>query len=637
MKVYLICLLLAPLMGALVNAFRWSNEKIKPAACVGVTSCLISFFVSVYVFFLLVSAPENSVTVVLFNWLIVDSFHASFSFLLDSLSVLMLLVITGVGSLIHIFSIYYMSEDKRPAKYFSYLNLFIFSMMILVLAEDLFLMFIGWEAVGLCSYLLIGFWFTDRQKAAAGMKAFIFNRIGDMGFLIGLFLLLISFHSLNVTYLKEIVSDFPEELNSIKWACLFLFLGATGKSAQIPLYLWLPSAMAGPTPVSALIHAATMVTAGVFLIVRLDFLFVMAPLVLTLISYVGALTAFVAAVIACLQSDIKKVLAYSTVSQLGYMFVAVGLKAFVPAIFHLVTHAFFKALLFLSAGSIIHALHGEQNIHRMGGLRKILPWTWFSFLFGFLALIGIPPFSGFFSKDEILWQSITQSSFLIFAIAFGTALLTVFYMTRVFVLTFYGKPRVESHNRVTEGSFCALFPLIVLAFLSLTGGVLGVPHVMGEILPVHLPHFLENYLKPVLNLQNDSMVHHTWVSEVVFMIVSTLCMALMGFCTFWIYLKKQKVLLDFKNKNWRIFDFINQAFFLDSFCYRRIVQPVLRFSHGLKEEVDLKLIQGGIVLLQKWLLILRELFENLQNRKIQNYATYMILGLIIFIVSVLKG
>ena len=364
-------LLLAPLLGCFLNGLRWQTKDIKTASFIGIAGCFISFASAVFLWGLLSRYSEPSLTVSFFDWLDLPNFKVSFSFLVDPLSALMILVITGVGLLIHIFSVYYMSHDERPAKYFSFLNLFIFSMLILVLADNLFLMFLGWEGVGLCSYLLIGFWFTDKQKAAAGMKAFVVNRIGDIGFLLGMFLLFQQFSSLHFGVLSELVTE--GNLGSIKWACFFLFMGAVGKSAQIPLYIWLPSAMAGPTPVSALIHAATMVTAGVYLIVRMSFLFVLAPEVLTLISWTGAITAFIAALIACAQSDIKKVLAYSTVSQLGYMFVAAGLGAFTASIFHLLTHAFFKALLFLAAGAIIHSLKGEQNIYRMGGLKKYLP------------------------------------------------------------------------------------------------------------------------------------------------------------------------------------------------------------------------------------------------------------------------
>ncbi len=623
-------LLSTPLLGGFLNGLRWRDKNVKVASFIGVASCFISFVSAVSLWCLLSRYSESSVTVSFFNWLDLSSFKVSFSFLVDPLSVVMILVITGVGLLIHVFSVYYMSHDARPAKYFSYLNLFVFSMLTLVLADNLFLMFLGWEGVGLCSYLLIGFWFTDKQKAAAGMKAFVVNRIGDVGFLIGMFLLFQQFSSLEFGVLSKLAGE--NDLGSVKWACFFLFMGAIGKSAQIPLYIWLPSAMAGPTPVSALIHAATMVTAGIYLIVRMNFLFVLAPEVLTLISWTGAVTAFIAALIACAQSDIKKVLAYSTVSQLGYMFVAAGLGAFTASVFHLLTHAFFKALLFLAAGAVIHSLNGEQNIYRMGGLRRHLPVTWICFSMGFLALIGMPPFSGFFSKDEILWSAFASGKWGIFSLASLTAFITAFYMGRLYMLVFHGKSRLKAGLKPHDGGFFSNFPLIALALLSLFGGLLGLPHLISEYLPMHPPHLIEKYLKPVVAHTAFTGSH---LAEGVLMIGSSALILLLILMCSWFYLNKEKWLNSLKKSNLGLFNILEEALKVDSFCHSKIVKPVLSISHDLWQGMDVKVVQGFIVLIQKWLLSLKELFESWQNGKMQDYTLFMVFGLIVCILTVL--
>ncbi len=632
-------LLLAPLIGAILNGLRWRRENIKPAVFIGAGACFLSFLSAIGLFFCLkkTSSDLPYITVSFFKWLNVDFLKVSFAFLIDPVSMLMLLIITGVGFLIHIFSAYYMSSDRRPAKYFSYLNLFLFSMMILVLGDNLFLMFLGWEGVGLCSYLLIGFWFKDLKKASAGMKAFIVNRIGDMGFLLGMFILFQQFLTLNFNDLSKALSTALStgamDLTSIKWAGFFLFMGAVGKSAQLPLYIWLPSAMAGPTPVSALIHAATMVTAGVYLIVRMDFLFIEAGEVLTLICWTGGVTAFLTALIASAQSDIKKVLAYSTISQLGYMFVALGLTAFTTGLFHLMTHAFFKALLFLSAGALIHALKGEQNIYRMGGLKKPLPLTYISFMVGFLALIGLPPFSGFFSKDEILWSAFSSGHFGVFALSLLTALLTAFYMTRLMVLVFYGKSFKESHSlKYEEKGFSFRFPLIILAVLSLFGGLLGIPHLIGEHLPVHIPHLLEMYLKPVVF---QTPFKGSLTIEFLLMAGSTLLILLVVGITRWLYLSKTKWLEVLKQKNQAVFKFFESELKVAPFCHSRIVQPVLNISHELWQGGDEKLLKGLILLLQKGVISLKTLFESLQKGHTQNYILFMVLGLLVCILATL--
>ena len=421
--------------------------------------------------------------------------------MVDRLSVLMLLIITGIGFLIHVYSIGYMHDDKAYHRFFAYLNLFIFFMQFLVLGANYLITFIGWEGVGLCSYLLIGFWYKNQEYNNAAKKAFIMNRIGDLGFLIGLFWIMATFHTLNYVeisaYIKNHSLDaikFPLDLTVVGFITILLFIGATGKSAQLPLYTWLPDAMAGPTPVSALIHAATMVTAGIFLIVRSHALFHLAPMTLDIIMYVGVITSLFAATIGLAQNDIKKVLAYSTVSQLGLMFVALGAGAYSTAMFHLTTHAFFKALLFLGAGSVIHAMSGEQDIRNMGGLRKKLPFTFWTFLIATIAISGIPPFAGFFSKDEILAKSFEKSP-MVWGIAAFSSVITAIYMFRLFYLTFYGKFRGthEQEHHLHESPATMTTPLIVLAVLSAIGGFMGMPEIFG------MPHKLEEYLAPVLS------------------------------------------------------------------------------------------------------------------------------------------
>ena len=622
-------LLLAPLGGALINGSRWESKNVRQAFLTAGLACFLSFICAVFLFVLVQTQPVTFVS--FFEWITLFDFKINVSFLIDSLSVFMLLLITGVGFLIHVFSAYYMSHDKSPAKYFAYLNLFIFCMINLVLADNLLLMFLGWEGVGLCSYLLIGFWFNKPAKALAGMKAFIVNRIGDMGFVVGLLLLFQQFSTLEFAILSDKVVEGGVNLNLISWACLFLFIGVVGKSAQIPLYMWLPSAMAGPTPVSALIHAATMVTAGVYLMARLSFLFTLSPVVMSFIAWVGGLTALLAALIATAQSDIKKVLAYSTVSQLGYMVLACGVGAFSAGLFHLLTHGFFKALLFLCAGAIIHALHGEQNIHRMGGLKKHLPWTHLCFMAGFLALIGVPPLAGFFSKDEILWSVFASGQGGLWAIAFFTAGLTAFYMTRLFILVFHGKS-FKLSMKPQEGGFLCKFPLGVLALLSLLGGFLGIPHVISAWFPGHPPHLIADFLKAVVV---SNSFKGSYLTEVILM-VSSVSLAFFVFgATCWFYLKKGHILLKIKQKNQALVGFMEEAFKIDAFCYKKIVQPVLNLSHTLWQDIEEGFIQAIILWIQKGLLSLKQIFKSLQSGQMQSYILFMVLGVVLSLLAIL--
>jgi NADH-quinone oxidoreductase subunit L len=501
-----------PLAGFLVNGtLALARPQAKGAvSLVGPGVLLGAFAVSLGVTLELLRHPPHEPHVLRFwTWLPAGTLQVDFAFQVDQLAAVMLLVVTGVGSLIHIFSVGYMREDPGYARYFAYLNLFVVFMLVLVLGASFPVMFIGWEGVGLCSYLLIGFWFSEKANADAGKKAFIMNRIGDFGFLIAMFFVYRSFGTLDFA---QVMARAPTTLEvggaAVTAITLFLFLGCTGKSAQIPLYTWLPDAMAGPTPVSALIHAATMVTAGVYLVARTNVLFAMAPLSSTVVAGIGALTALFAATIGLKQYDIKKVLAYSTVSQLGYMFLGVGTGVYVSGVFHLVTHAFFKALLFLGSGSVIHAMHhayhathsreDAQDMRNMGGLRRYMPVTFWLMLIATLAIAGIPPFSGFFSKDEILAAAFARGAgtpvyYLFYAMGLVAALLTAFYMARLMAMTFLGENRTGERERghLHEAPWIMTGPLLVLGVLSAVGGVLNLPAFAGG------SHALEHWLEPV--------------------------------------------------------------------------------------------------------------------------------------------
>jgi NADH-quinone oxidoreductase subunit L len=467
-------LLLAPFLGFLFNVFLGKNAGKSIVGIVGTLSVAISFAATLYLF---ASAGQEPIVIDLFDWISVQSFDINFGFLIDPLSLIWLLFVTGIGSLIHLYSISYMHDDEKMHSFFAYLNLFIFFMITLVIGSNLLVMFIGWEGVGLCSYLLIGFWYKNQDYNDAAKKAFIMNRIGDLGFLIGIFIVGTMFNTLDFTTLKTAITS-AADINDL-WiaiAALALFIGATGKSAQLPLYTWLPDAMAGPTPVSALIHAATMVTAGIFMLTRLNFLFDMAPSVQNIIAIVGATTALVAATIALVQNDIKKVLAYSTVSQLGLMFLALGLGAYEVAVFHVITHAFFKACLFLGSGSVIHGLHGEQDMRKMGGLKKAMPITFWTMLIASLAISGIFPLAGFWSKDEILMTAFHASPTL-WVVGSVASIMTAFYMFRLIYLTFFNSFRGtdEQKHHLHESPSLITVPLIILAILSFFGGIISLP------------------------------------------------------------------------------------------------------------------------------------------------------------------
>ena len=482
---------LLPLIGFLINGLGRNFLSKTLVSIVGCGVLLASFAVSLYLF--LNVKAGNQATVTLFDFINVNGLNIPFEFQVDALSSLFLLIINGVGFLIHLYSTAYMHEESNAhfARYFAYLNLFVFSMLLLVLGGNYVIMFIGWEGVGLCSYLLIGYWFKNTDYNNAAKKAFIMNRIGDLGFLLAVFWMIQQFGS---TSFGEVFSKAEgTSVAVLTGITLLLFVGATGKSAQIPLYTWLPDAMAGPTPVSALIHAATMVTAGIYMIARSNVLYTLAPVSQTVVAVIGLATAILAATIAIKQNDIKKVLAYSTVSQLGYMFLGLGVGAYTGAVFHVMTHAFFKALLFLGAGSVIHAMHHEQDIRNMGGLKKKLPITHLTFLLGCIAIAGIPPFSGFFSKDEIL-AAAYEASPVYWVIGVAGAMMTAFYMFRLYASTFLGTFRgtQEQEHHLHESPSAMTIPLIVLAILAVVGGLVGIPKVFAEN-----AHSLEHFLAPI--------------------------------------------------------------------------------------------------------------------------------------------
>jgi NADH-quinone oxidoreductase subunit L len=505
-------LLLAPFLGFLFNVFLGKKAGKSIVGTVGTLSVAVSFAVTLYLFGYNQVNPEP-VVINLFDWISIERFDVSFGFLIDQLSLIWLLFVTGIGSLIHLYSISYMHDDEKMHSFFAYLNLFIFFMITLVIGSNLLMMFIGWEGVGLCSYLLIGFWYKNQDFNDAAKKAFIMNRIGDLGFLVGIFIVGSLFNTLDFTTLKTTITT-ASDINDfwIAASALALFIGASGKSAQIPLYTWLPDAMAGPTPVSALIHAATMVTAGIFMITRLNFLFDMAPSVQNIIAIVGAITALVAATIALVQNDIKKVLAYSTVSQLGLMFLALGLGAYEIAVFHVITHAFFKACLFLGSGSVIHGLHGEQDMRKMGGLKKAMPITFITMLTAALAISGIFPLAGFWSKDEILMTAFHENKAL-WVIGSIASIMTAFYMFRLIYLTFFNSFRgtEEQKHHLHESPSLITLPLIILAILSFFGGIIS--------LPGH--SWLNEYLSPLFSKAAHE-AHTLGTTEYILMAIATI-------------------------------------------------------------------------------------------------------------------
>ena len=500
-----LALLLSPFVGFLFNVFFGKKVSRAVSGVVGTLTVVVSFLLSIC-FFAQLNQNGKPFEISLFDWIQVSNFKLEFGILLDQLSLLWLLFVTGIGSLIHLYSISYMHDDENSHKFFAYLNLFVFFMITLVIGSNLLVMFIGWEGVGLCSYLLIGFWYKNQSYNDAAKKAFIMNRVGDLGFLIGMFIIAALFSTLNYSELRQAISLGDSNSIMLGVAAFCLFIGACGKSAQFPLYTWLPDAMAGPTPVSALIHAATMVTAGIFMVTRMNFLFDLTPDVQNIIAIVGAITALVAASIGLLQNDIKKVLAYSTVSQLGLMFLALGLGAYTVAVFHVITHAFFKACLFLGSGSVIHGLHGEQDMRKMGGLRKAMPITFWTMMISTLAIAGIFPFAGFWSKDEILMVAFEHNKVL-WVVASIASIMTAFYMFRLMYLTFFKEFRGtdEQKHHLHESPSLMTIPLVILAILAAIGGAINLP---GST-------WLNHFLEPILSGKHEA--HHLGMQEYMLM------------------------------------------------------------------------------------------------------------------------
>lgn len=644
MAQYVYLTVLFPLIGFIINGLfgrKIKNEKV--IGTIGSSMVFLSFavFLAIFIEMLKLPSTERKFIVDIYNWITISNFNVTISFSIDPLSVLMSLVVTGVGSLIHVYSIGYMHGDKGFWRFFAYLNLFIFMMLNLVLANNMVLMFLGWEGVGLCSYLLIGFWydrkFENSTVASASKKAFIVNRIGDFGFLIAIFTIYLFFNTLNINeiVLKAQVIELPTFV--FTFIGLFLLLGATGKSAQIPLYVWLPDAMAGPTPVSALIHAATMVTAGVYMIARLSIIFVQSPVAMAAVAIVGALTAIFAASIGLVQNDIKKVLAYSTISQLGYMFLALGVGAFSSAIFHVMTHAFFKALLFLGAGSVIHAMHEQQNIKHYGGLKKYLPVTYKTFLIATLAIAGIPGLSGFFSKDEILWYTYNNSS-LLWLIGIVTAFMTAFYMTRLLSLTFYGNERFDkSHIHPHESPKVMTVPLIILAILSVIGGYVGMPPVMvGET-----GNLLEHWLHPVFKasiIRYGQDVHGSHLEEFILILLSSIIAIAGIYYAYKIYIiDNQKLVKYFKEKYHNFYMLLVDKYRVDEAYEKLFVKSTYEVSDKLLYKfTDVKIIDGMINGVAKIIAKFAEIFRKIQTGEAQIYALVMLIGIILSLLFIIN-
>jgi NADH-quinone oxidoreductase subunit L len=644
-------IVLFPLLGFLfLGLFGWRLKNEKLVGIIGSGTVGLSFaFAAILFFQMLGQQPEERTHIVqLFTWIstltgTASSFSVSVAYQVDQLSILMTLIVTGVGFLIHVYSIGYMHGDAGFSRFFTYMNLFIFLMLNLVLADNFLLMFLGWEGVGLCSYLLIGFWF-DRKfdtggykpgtatTSYAAKKAFIVNRIGDFGFLLGMFLIFMHFGSLNFETVFGRATVLSVGDKTVVWITLLLFLGATGKSAQIPLYVWLPDAMAGPTPVSALIHAATMVTAGVYMVARCSILYALAPTTMEVVAIIGAVTAVMAATIGLVQNDIKKVLAYSTVSQLGYMFLAMGVAAFAAGIFHVLTHAFFKALLFLGSGAVIHAMHDEQDIQKMGGLKQHLPTTYKTFLVAAIAISGIPPFSGFFSKDEILWRAFSSEygSVVLWALGVLGAGLTAFYMFRLVSLTFDGEPRYGHDIHPHEAPKTMTVPLVILAFLSIVGGFVGIPEsLLGG-------NAIEQWLEPIFAPANDKLSlipHAVDVSEYLLMALSVAIAAGGIYLARVVYLRRQELAEQWKARFPKIYATLFNKYYVDEVYDAVVVTPTVKVSESiLWKGVDVSVIDGLVNGSAKLVASVAQGIRRVQTGVAQQYATIFVGGILAILI-----
>jgi NADH-quinone oxidoreductase subunit L len=625
-----------PLAAVLLNLVVGDRLGKRGTTVLACGSVIAAFVFALRAVLHLAGLPEAERHVVEFawKWMSVGDFSADVSFLLDPLSAVMILVVTGVGSLIHVYATGYMSHDPSYRRFFLYLNLFMFAMLTLVLADNYLLMFVGWEGVGLCSYLLIGFWYERPSAAEAGKKAFIVNRIGDFGFMLGAFMLIAATGSLNF---DRVFAAAPHAFvaggAAITLATLLMFLGATGKSAQIPLFTWLPDAMEGPTPVSALIHAATMVTAGVYMLARSHILFQLAPASMEVVAVIGAATALMAATIGLAQNDIKRVLAYSTVSQLGYMFMACGVGAFGAGIFHVMTHAFFKALLFLGAGSVIHALSDEQDLRRMGGLAPKLPWTHATMAIATLAIAGVPFFSGFFSKDEILSSAFASGHYGIWAVGIVGAALTAFYMTRLYVLTFRGSSRLthEAEHHLHESPPSMVAPLVVLAVLSFVGGYVGMPFQEGG-------HAFARWLRPVLETGGVVPVHHELSrgAEWALLLVSGL-VALFGIgAAFQAYLANPALSTSLRERFSGLHRVLENKYWVDEAYDSVVVQPFMDASQWLWRVWDTRVVDGLVNGVGYTLELGSGMLKLLQTGFVGTYALWIALGVIALFLHFLR-
>lgn len=620
---------LLPLIGFLINGLFRNKLSKTAAGVIGSGVILGSFILSLMIFFNVKGGATHVAE--LFPFINVSGLSIPFAFQVDQLSALFLLIITGVGFLIHVYSTAYMHEENNHhfARYFAYLNLFVFSMLLLVLGNNFVVMFIGWEGVGLCSYLLIGYWFKNIDYTNAAKKAFIMNRIGDFGFLIAIFWLVAKVGT--VTFANVFDPETLKNLTStdITGITLLLFVGAMGKSAQLPLYTWLPDAMAGPTPVSALIHAATMVTAGIYMIARSNILYTMAPFTQGVVAVVGLATALFAATIALKQNDIKKVLAYSTVSQLGYMFLGLGVGAYTGAVFHVMTHAFFKALLFLGAGSVIHAMHHEQDIRKMGGLKKHLPQTHITFLIGCIAIAGIFPFSGFFSKDEILAAAFSANKIYWILGVLGAGM-TAFYMFRLYATTFLGTFRgtPEQEHHLHESPKAMVLPLIILAILSVVAGFVGIPTVILEN-----AHALDSYLSPIFAASKQltaDTTHHLSHSTEYMIMGASLAVAIIAIVYAWNKFSKNPE-LDEPTGFGKV---LANKWYVDEFYNAIIVKPLFAFSNLLEKFVENKFINGIVNGSGKLVQYSARQLRYLQSGQVTNYVLMIVLGMITLFVIV---
>jgi NADH-quinone oxidoreductase subunit L len=619
-----------PFLGFLLNGLL--NRKLSGtlAGLIGSATVLGSFLLSLTLFM----SFKYQYTVQLFDWISVGSLQIPFGYQIDQLSLIMLLLITGVGFLIHVYSIGYMGHDENAGKFFSFLNLFVFSMLVLVMGSNFVILFIGWEGVGLCSYLLIGFWNKHTSYNNAAKKAFIINRVGDLGFLLGIFLIYLTFNSVQYgeVFQKASLGQFGTYTVGICTAItLLLFVGAMGKSAQLPLYTWLPDAMAGPTPVSALIHAATMVTAGIYLVLRANVLFTLAPHTLEVVGIVGLATALFAATIGLAQNDIKKVLAYSTVSQLGYMFLALGVMGYTSSFFHVLTHAFFKALLFLGAGSVIHGMSNEQDMRRMGGLRKSMPITFITMLIGCLAIAGIPPFAGFFSKDEIL-SHVYEHSKVMWAIGVFTSFLTAFYMFRLLFLTFFGEFRgtEEQRHHLHESPASMTLPLVVLAVLSAVGGFMGAPMFLGG------KHYLGDYLSPIFTY-SKRILPAAFATEpdhnIELMLIGiSVLVAVVGIVfAYVVYVARAQRPAEEESQRSGLDNLVYHKYYVDELYNSLFVKPTMALSSGLYKFVENGIIDPIANGVGRVTLAGGQLLRFVQTGSVETYLLLMVIGIVLIL------